>query len=119
MPELPTETSSPDRREAAAVDLPAAPDVLDVGAELAQRLHREAHVAGVGAVGDRALPGASAASISARWAWYLDGGIVISPSSGAWALATSRRTGGRITAPSHAEPAAGNRPTEWGVAAES
>src|SRR5579863_5096120 len=36
-------------------------------------------------------PGASAASISARWAWYLDGGMMISPSSGACAPATRRR----------------------------
>ena len=60
-------------------------------------------------------PGASAASISARWAWYFDGGIASSPTSGAWAFATSRRTGGRITAPSHDSAAAGNSPTVWGV----
>ena len=55
-------------------------------------------------------PGASAASISARWAWYLDGGIASSPTSGAWAFATSRRTGGRITSRSRDSAAAGHRP---------
>jgi hypothetical protein len=61
-------------------------------------------------------PGASAASMRARWAWYLEGGIASSPTSGACAFATSRRTGGRITSPSQDAPAAGNRPSEWGVA---
>ena len=56
MPELPTETSSwRGEKPVCAVDLPVAPAGADVGAEAAQRLHREAHVARVGAVGDRAL----------------------------------------------------------------
>jgi transcriptional regulator with XRE-family HTH domain len=40
---------------------------------------------------------------------------VSSPASGAWALATSRRTGARITAASEREPAARDRTAEWGV----
>src|SRR5690349_12666136 len=60
-------------------------------------------------------PSASAASISARWAWYLDGGIVSSPTSGTWALATSRRTGGRITVALAATGAGRDRTAEWGV----
>ncbi len=119
MPELPTDTSSPTGENPPPVTRHPDP-TLSIRVPSARRAWTVNATCRAAVRSTIVLcPGASAASISARWAWYFDGGIASSPTSGAWALATSRRTGGRITAPSHAEPAAGNRPAEWGVGAES
>jgi hypothetical protein len=85
VPELPTDTSS-----ACGEKVPAPPVTLQpspAGSTLAPSARSAWTVNVTWRAAVRCVmklsPSASAASISARWAWYFDGGMVSSPASGA------------------------------------